>query len=103
MCHPHRQAKDMSTMRASDQERERAAGRLQSAAAEGRLTISELEERLQTAWAARTRGQLTSLTHDLGGGIAQRRRTIRWHPGLIWAVPVMIWLVSSFAVRALGL
>jgi hypothetical protein len=107
MCHSHHHPSPSQPgtphLRASDQERERTTATLQRAAADGRLTISELEERLQTAWAARTRDQLTGLTHDLGGAVAQRRRTIHWHPALIWAVPVMIWLVSSVAVRALGL
>jgi hypothetical protein len=105
MCHTrsHQSRQPHSTLaRASDAERERTAGRLQSAAAEGRLTISELEERLQTAWTARTRDQLTGLTHDLGGGIAHRRRSLPWHPAVIWALPVTIWLLSSVVLRALG-
>jgi hypothetical protein len=106
MCHSQshedRRAQHITGLRASDEEREWTAGRLQSAAAEGRLTISELEERLETAWVARTRDQLTGLTHDLGGGMAHRRRRLPWHPAVIWAVPVTIWLLSSVVLRALG-
>ncbi|MER5770250.1 DUF1707 SHOCT-like domain-containing protein [Streptomyces sp. NPDC001985] len=52
-------------MRASDTERERIAERLRDAAAEGRLTMEEFEERLDTALRARTRGELEPLVQDL--------------------------------------
>jgi hypothetical protein len=47
-------------MRASDAERERAVARLRDAAAAGRLTIDELDERTAVAYAARTVGELTA-------------------------------------------
>ncbi len=52
-------------LRASDQDRHRVAERLHAAAAEGRLTLDELDERLETLYAARTYGELAPLTRDL--------------------------------------
>ncbi|HEV2671439.1 MAG TPA: DUF1707 domain-containing protein [Gemmatimonadales bacterium] len=52
-------------MRASDAERERVAGLLESAAAEGRLTPDEAGERLAAASAATYREELGSLIADL--------------------------------------
>jgi hypothetical protein len=51
--------------RASDGEREAAIEQLRVAAAEGRLTSDELEERLEQAFAARTVGELRRLIADL--------------------------------------
>jgi hypothetical protein len=52
-------------LRVSDAERERVAERLRDAAGEGRLTVEELDERLELAYAARTGGDLVPLTADL--------------------------------------
>jgi hypothetical protein len=52
-------------VRASDAERERAADVLRHAAGEGRLTVEELGERLDSAYAARTRGELDRLVADV--------------------------------------
>lgn len=51
--------------RASDAEREAVADRLRTATAEGRLDPDELDERLSTAYGARTRAELEPLTADL--------------------------------------
>jgi hypothetical protein len=51
--------------RASDAEREAIVGRLRDAGAEGRLTIDELAERIDAAYAARTRAELEPLVADL--------------------------------------
>lgn len=53
-------------LRASDADRERTAGYLRDAAADGRLTLDEHHERLDRAYAARTLGELADLTADLG-------------------------------------
>lgn len=53
------------SMRASDDDREAVAGRLRDAHAEGRLTMEEFEERLDTTYAAKTLGELTVVTRDL--------------------------------------
>ncbi|MFE2294422.1 DUF1707 domain-containing protein [Streptomyces sp. NPDC059452] len=52
-------------MRASDAERERIAELLREAVAEGRLEMDEFEQRLETAYAARTHGELEPLVRDL--------------------------------------
>jgi Domain of unknown function (DUF1707)/Cell wall-active antibiotics response 4TMS YvqF len=51
--------------RASDAEREAVVARLRDAAAEGRLTVEELAERIDAAYGATTRGELEPLTADL--------------------------------------
>jgi hypothetical protein len=48
-------------------DRERAAGRLQQALAEGRITLSELEERLGVVYAARYEADLRAPLADLPG------------------------------------
>lgn len=52
-------------LRASDRDRERVAAQLHAAAAEGRLTMDELGDRLGVLYAARTYGELVPLTRDL--------------------------------------
>jgi hypothetical protein len=52
-------------LRASDAERERMATLLHDHAAAGRLTPEELDERLDTAYGARTVGELETLARDL--------------------------------------
>lgn len=56
---------DHRHMRASDADRERVARILHDAMAEGRLTVNELEERLDTLYAARTFADLEPITADL--------------------------------------
>jgi hypothetical protein len=51
--------------RASDAEREAVVARLRHAAGEGRLTVEELAERVDAAYAAKTRAELEPLTADL--------------------------------------
>ncbi len=52
-------------VRAADVDREAVAERLRSAAAEGRIDLSELDERLEQAYLARTYGELRAVTADL--------------------------------------
>ncbi|MEU6016771.1 DUF1707 domain-containing protein [Streptomyces sp. NPDC047515] len=52
-------------MRASDTERERVAETLREAVAEGRLEMEEFEHRLESAYKARTHGELEPLVRDL--------------------------------------
>jgi hypothetical protein len=59
-----------SDVLASDRERERAVVLLRDGGAEGRLTPEELEERVERALAARTRGELASVVGDLPDGAA---------------------------------
>lgn len=72
--------------RCSDAERDRVVVALQRHFADGRLTVDELNDRLERVLGARTLGQLYALTADLPelpvveapirGGAATRRR--RW-------------------------
>jgi Domain of unknown function (DUF1707) len=55
-------------IRISDADRERAAGRLQQALTEGRITFDELEERLAAVYAARYAADLLPPFADLPGG-----------------------------------
>jgi hypothetical protein len=52
-------------MRASDADRERVANVLREAAGDGRLTMDELDERLDAVYAAKTYAELEPITHDL--------------------------------------
>jgi hypothetical protein len=52
-------------MRAGDADRERVAQVLRDAAGDGRLTLDELDERLDAVYAAKTYGELAPLTRDL--------------------------------------
>ncbi len=52
-------------LRVSDADRQAVARRLERAMRDGRLTIVEFDERVQAAYAARTRGELEELTEDL--------------------------------------
>jgi hypothetical protein len=54
--------------RVSDLEREDVAEILREAAGEGRLSYTELEERLETVYSARTFGELVEITADLPNG-----------------------------------
>jgi len=60
--------------RASDSEREATADQLRVAAGDGRLDHDELEERLEAAYAARTRGELVALTEDLPDAPAEKEK-----------------------------
>lgn len=55
-------------MRVSNDDRERVARILHNSMAEGRLTVNELEERLDKVYAAKTFGDLEPLTRDLPVG-----------------------------------
>jgi hypothetical protein len=61
---PDRRAQHLD-LRASDADRERIARILHDAMAEGRLTVAELDERLQQTYAAKTLGDLVPMTADL--------------------------------------
>ena len=80
-------------LRASDVERERTADQLRHAAGEGRLTVEELDERLNAAYAARTRGELEQLVSDVAvpvttgdSGLTVRRDG---DEGTRWLISVM--------------
>ena len=56
---------DPQHLRASDADRERVAETLREAAGDGRLTMDELDERLDAVYAAKTYAELEPITHDL--------------------------------------
>jgi Domain of unknown function (DUF1707) len=56
---------DRSRLRVSDADREHAAEMLRQAAGDGRLTLDELEQRLELAYAAKTYADLEPITRDL--------------------------------------
>jgi hypothetical protein len=66
-------------MRASDADRERVAEALREAAAEGRLDLEELNQRLDQVFAAKTYAELAPITADIPspGTTAQRHVTSR--------------------------
>jgi uncharacterized protein DUF1707/cell wall-active antibiotic response 4TMS protein YvqF len=54
-------------MRVSDSDRERAADVLREAAGHGRITMDELDDRLELTYAAKTYADLAAVTRDLPG------------------------------------
>lgn len=100
---------ERSELRASDADRSATARRLQVAVDEGRLTLTDYDERLQRAYAARTYGDLDRLTADLpapaapvpavrAGAPVAGRDAAEWRG---WAgmsiVLVVIWGLTSVA------
>ena len=59
------QPQSPSGMRASDRDRDQVAEVLREAAAEGRLSMDELDERLDLVYAAKTYAELVPITADL--------------------------------------
>jgi hypothetical protein len=57
--------KNPRELRASDGDRDRVASVLRDAAAEGRLSLDELDERLSAAYTAKTYADLEPITRDL--------------------------------------
>jgi len=94
-------------LRASDGDRERAVDELPAHAADGRLTVEELEERVQRALAARTLGELADLTRDRPNResapprtAARRRRSRR--PDVRAFLAVMALLIAIWALAGAG-
>ena len=67
-------------IRVSDDEREAVAATLRDHYGDGRLTLDELNERLDNTFAAKTAGELNAITTDL-----PRENTTAWTPGGIGA------------------
>lgn len=59
--------RDERALRASDADRERVAEVLRAAAADGRIGLDELDERLEQLYAAKTYGELEPVVEDLPG------------------------------------
>lgn len=98
-------------IRASDKERDAVVQHLQAAYTEGRLDVTEYQERLEAAIRARTRGDLVPLTADLPPPTPEprsneieraRNRRQEWFDqwrDWLWVATVLngIWLVTSIA------
>jgi hypothetical protein len=102
-----------AALRASDNDRDRIADRLREAAAEGRLLIEELEQRLGSALSARTYGELEALIADLPGPRLltrprRRRSRMRLLPrlglvlGAILIAPIVLASIALAIQLALG-
>ncbi len=74
----HGQARMNLNMRAASTDRERAVDVLKAGFAEGRLSQEEYNDRMGRAYAARTYGELMTLTSDLPAGALP----------MVWPVPV---------------
>jgi hypothetical protein len=96
----------MSELLASDADRDLIAERLRSAAAEGRLTSEELEERLERAFSARRDAELEPLVADLPEPSlpARRpeRRRLRDDEHVRAYVATMALLVAIWALTGAG-
>ena len=92
---------DPRNLRASDADRERIANVLRDAAGDGRLTMEELDERLDAVFAAKTYAELEPITHDLpdsGASVAPApARAVNADPARFGGEPT-----SNAAVAILG-
>jgi hypothetical protein len=70
------EATSKSTLRASNDDRKRTAGRLRRAAADGRLPAEEFKGRLEAALSARVNRELDALLTDLPPEGARYRRLL---------------------------
>ena len=93
---------DIETMRAADADRQKVADQLQAALDEGRLSLDEYDDRVRTAYAAKTYQELLALLTDLPSpGLsaaevrsrreAQRRRETRRLPTAM----VVLWTIFA--------
>jgi hypothetical protein len=85
------------SLRASDDDREQTAERLRLAAAEGRLSVDELGQRLDAVYAARTVAELAGLLTDLPVSRTLSRPRLRL-PGLVGAVSAATLLLAVLGV-----
>ncbi|MEU4622988.1 DUF1707 domain-containing protein [Actinoplanes sp. NPDC023801] len=106
---PHASVPGTALLRTSDAERETVAEILRAAMAEGRLDLTEGEERLTAAYASRYRDELAPLTADLPDGgrralartpqaRAATRRSLGRHASVVLiaaGVLTALWIVSG--------
>lgn len=93
------------TLRASDREREDTVTQLREHEAAGRLDVDELEERVGAAYAARTRGDLSTLLRDLPARPRREATAYRGRAhhqgggwlalGLVTTLLVVIWAANG--------
>ncbi|HEX6077598.1 MAG TPA: DUF1707 domain-containing protein [Micromonosporaceae bacterium] len=106
-----------SNLRAGDDDRQRVADRLKAAVDEGRLGLDEYDERLTATYAAKTYGELATLTADLPPPAPQARSGLaavtgdpdhlsypgpyryRWAPWRPWltasVITTVIWFLTG--------
>jgi len=92
------------TVRASDAERDAVIEKLRRHTADGRLTMSEFEDRVAEALAARTRGELAPVLRELPSldtppaprAGARRRRPAAWLPRVAVMAIVAVAAVMLF-------
>lgn len=93
----HRIAGRDPNIRAGDADRERIAERLRKSHAEGRLDLTEFQQRLERCYEAKTLGELSELVQDLPREVVQPQRgsltTFRTFPVL----PIVIALIVVLA------
>src|SRR3954465_3865808 len=90
-------------VRASDAEREEAISALRTHAGDGRLDVEELDQRVESAYAAKTRRELVPLTRDLPRAPRpprDERREFTEH--LRFYLTVMALLVVIWALTGMG-
>jgi len=88
----------LHALRIGDAERDAAATDLGEHYAAGRLTLDELNERLDATFSARTFGQLTRIMADLPGP-----GRLAWRTSLHGAVPHVPWDPAVFPYAHLGM
>lgn len=100
-------------MRAGDEDRQKIADQLKVALDQGRLDLSEYDERLQRAYGAKTYGDLDGLLDDLPGTVpleksrieplhtkdaksqARRGRPAYYGPLTAFVICTLVWAMSS--------
>jgi hypothetical protein len=84
-------------LRASQDERDRVVERLRTHAGEGRLELDELEDRVELALRARTRGELAALVRDLprlpNRERGRRQRTVARVSAAMALMPLLLAIV----------
>jgi hypothetical protein len=86
-------------MRVAQTDRDRTVDELRDHAGDGRLDVSELEQRVETALAATTYGELHKLTADLP---RRRHREQRSRPRPSGLLPGLAPLLAAIAVLVLA-
>ncbi|HLY50528.1 MAG TPA: DUF1707 domain-containing protein [Solirubrobacteraceae bacterium] len=87
-------------IRASDADRERVAERLRKGHAEGRLDMTEFQDRLESCYEAKTLGQLRELVRDLPRPEIARQSRSRWLRPSTWVLPPLVPLLLALVVVA---
>ena len=92
---------ELSQIRVSHSERDQAVEALRGHAADGRLELEELEQRLEAVLAARTRAELAEPLRDLPSAAPHRpRRRVPRPAWLLLAVAVVAGLVFALTGTA---